>query len=98
MLIRTCTTAIVVALLAVPANAQFIWPAKGKKAAIVLTYDDALRSQLDIAIPQLNTAGFHGTFFSAQAHQELLDWLQKHPDVWVATFQEVMDYVGTRTR
>jgi peptidoglycan-N-acetylglucosamine deacetylase len=63
MLIRTCITAIVAALLAVPANAQFIWPAKGKKAAIVLTYDDALRSQLDIAIPQLNASGFKGTFF-----------------------------------
>ena len=38
------------------------WP-HGKKAAIVLTYDDSLRSQLDIAIPQLNEAGFKGTFF-----------------------------------
>jgi peptidoglycan-N-acetylglucosamine deacetylase len=38
------------------------WP-NGKKAAIVLTYDDSLRSQLDIAIPQLNEAGFKGTFF-----------------------------------
>lgn len=38
------------------------WP-NGKKAAIVLTYDDSLRSQLDVAIPQLNEAGFKGTFF-----------------------------------
>jgi hypothetical protein len=38
------------------------WP-HGKKATIVLTYDDSLHSQLDIAIPQLNELGFKGTFF-----------------------------------
>ena len=47
-----------------PALAQnsFEWP-QGKTAAIVLTYDDALKSQLDIAIPQLDAARFKGTFF-----------------------------------
>jgi peptidoglycan/xylan/chitin deacetylase (PgdA/CDA1 family) len=49
-----CTTA---------SAADFAWPAKGKKSAIVLTYDDALRSHLDIAIPQLNAANLRGTFF-----------------------------------
>ena len=44
------------------AHAQFEWP-KGKIAAVVLTYDDALHSQLDVAIPQLDAAGFKGTFF-----------------------------------
>ena len=44
------------------ARQTFKWPA-GKHAAIVLTYDDALRSQLDVAIPQLDAAGFKGTFF-----------------------------------
>jgi sialate O-acetylesterase len=34
-----------------------------KKAIIVLTYDDALPSQLDIALPQLDSMGFKGTFF-----------------------------------
>ena len=43
-------------------QAQTAWP-KGKFAAIVLTYDDALHSQLDIAVPQLDAAGFKGTFF-----------------------------------
>lgn len=38
------------------------WP-QHKKAVIVLTYDDALSSQLDIAIPQLNAAHLKGTFF-----------------------------------
>jgi peptidoglycan/xylan/chitin deacetylase (PgdA/CDA1 family) len=38
------------------------WP-HHKKATIVLTYDDALLSQLDTAVPQLKKAGFKATFF-----------------------------------
>jgi peptidoglycan/xylan/chitin deacetylase (PgdA/CDA1 family) len=38
------------------------WP-NGAKAAVVLTYDDALDSQLDHAAPVLDAAGFKGTFF-----------------------------------
>jgi len=44
------------------AHAQFAWP-DGKQAALALTYDDALHSQLDVAVPQLDAAGFKGTFF-----------------------------------
>jgi peptidoglycan/xylan/chitin deacetylase (PgdA/CDA1 family) len=44
------------------AHGQMEWP-KGKIAAIVLTYDDALHSQLDVAVPQLAKARFRGTFF-----------------------------------
>jgi peptidoglycan/xylan/chitin deacetylase (PgdA/CDA1 family) len=40
------------------------WP-EGAKAAVVLTYDDALDSQLDHAVPVLDAAGFKGTFFLA---------------------------------
>ncbi|HVV72378.1 MAG TPA: polysaccharide deacetylase family protein [Verrucomicrobiae bacterium] len=38
------------------------WP-HHRQAAIVLTYDDALLSQLDIAVPQLERAGLKATFF-----------------------------------
>jgi peptidoglycan/xylan/chitin deacetylase (PgdA/CDA1 family) len=38
------------------------WP-DDKKAVIVLTYDDGLPSQLDVALPQLDSAGFKATFF-----------------------------------
>ncbi len=48
-------------LMAAPALAG-PWP-DGKRAAVVLTYDDALASQLDIAIPALDAAGLKGTFF-----------------------------------
>ena len=39
-----------------------VWP-HHKKATIVLTYDDALLSQLDTAVPQLRQAGLTATFF-----------------------------------
>jgi len=47
----------------VPAIAQQIhWPGN-RKAAIVLTYDDALPSQLANAAPELRHAGLKATFF-----------------------------------
>ena len=59
------------------ANAQFKWP-KGAKAAICMTYDDALDGQLDYAIPQLDSTGFKGTFFctgnSPSLYRRMDDW------------------------
>ncbi|HEY6123110.1 MAG TPA: polysaccharide deacetylase family protein [Steroidobacteraceae bacterium] len=56
-------TTLLLALCASPSLAKPpVWPT-GKVAAVALTYDDALHSQLDIAIPQLDAAGFKGTFF-----------------------------------
>ncbi len=41
---------------------SFRWPA-GKIAAVSLAYDDALNSQLDVAVPQLNKAGLKASFY-----------------------------------
>jgi len=46
----------------VPAASASQWP-NGAKAAVVLTYDDALSSHLDIALPALDAVGLKGTFF-----------------------------------
>ena len=55
--------------------AQPRWPGK-RQAAIALTYDDALGSQLDVAIPQLDGAGLKGTFFlmGRQVGDRVPDW------------------------
>lgn len=56
---------LIICLLAMTISAQaqkIQWP-EHKKAVIVLTYDDALLSQLDTAVPQLQQAGFKATFF-----------------------------------
>jgi peptidoglycan/xylan/chitin deacetylase (PgdA/CDA1 family) len=50
----------------VHAQQKITWP-NHKKAVIVLTYDDAINSQLNIAIPQLDSAHLTGTFFLTAA-------------------------------
>jgi len=35
----------------------------GRKAAVILTYDDALESHLDIVVPLLNDHGHRATFY-----------------------------------
>lgn len=52
-----------------------VWPG-GAKAAVSLTYDDALNSQLDNAVPELKRLGMKATFFltEANAHWRLSDW------------------------
>ncbi|MGN8067803.1 polysaccharide deacetylase family protein [Mucilaginibacter sp. 22184] len=47
-------------IISIIANAQ---QTKHKKAIIVLTYDDGLTSQLNVAIPQLDSANLTATFF-----------------------------------
>ena len=57
---RALLSAVILACCASPAAAE--WPA-GAKAAVVLSYDDALTSQLDHAVPVLDSAGLKATFF-----------------------------------
>jgi hypothetical protein len=51
---------------------QFAWP-EGCQAAISLTFDDGLRSQLEIAIPRLEERGLRGTFYLNPRGE---DWLE----------------------
>jgi peptidoglycan/xylan/chitin deacetylase (PgdA/CDA1 family) len=44
------------------AQQKMKWPGH-KRSVIVLTYDDALQTQLDSAVPQLRAAHFKATFF-----------------------------------
>ena len=65
MLSRCLVLILAIVFVAAPAHAEppvASWP-DGARAAIVLTYDDALPSQLDIAMPQLDASGLRGTFF-----------------------------------
>jgi peptidoglycan/xylan/chitin deacetylase (PgdA/CDA1 family) len=47
------------------ASGGFAWP-EGKKAAVVLTYDDGLPSQLSNAVPALERHGLTATFFLSE--------------------------------
>ncbi len=46
-----------------PMQAQSDGPWKGKKCAVVLTYDDALNVDLDNVVPALDSLGLKGTFY-----------------------------------
>ena len=54
--------ALLLAAFTVQAQQAAKWP-KDKKAAIVLTYDDALASHLKYAVPQLNKYKLKGSFY-----------------------------------
>jgi len=53
-------------------------PWRGKKCAVVITYDDAYNQQLDNAIPVLDSLGLKATFyvtaFSTSVQTRLNDW------------------------
>lgn len=58
--------------------AQSNEPWRGKKAAVVITYDDAIDQHLDNAIPVLDSLGLKATFyltaFSTSIQTRLNDW------------------------
>lgn len=72
---RGALSAVFAAAVLVAAASGENWP-DGKQAAVVLTYDDAMSSQLDIAIPALDAAGLKGTFFltGAVKPQDIVRW------------------------
>lgn len=58
-------TSFIIILISIRIFAQsggIIWP-EGARAAVCLTYDDAMETHLDIAIPDLNRHNLKGTFF-----------------------------------
>ena len=62
MKMKTLLALVLSLICGVSAASATNWPG-GAKAAVVLTYDDALGSHLDNAVPALDAAGFKATFF-----------------------------------
>lgn len=60
--------------------AQDSAPWKNKKAAVVLTYDDAIDQHLDNAVPLLDSLGLKATFYitgySSSVRQRMNEWRQ----------------------
>lgn len=65
-------------LFAINSISQNNGPWRNKKAAVVITYDDAINQHLDNAIPVLDSIGLKATFyitgFSASMQSRLNDW------------------------
>src|SRR5690606_5742296 len=64
---------------AAAAEGDFAWP-QGQRAAVSLSYDDTLPTQLDVAIPALNRHGLKGSFYLTLAAQPMRERL----DAWRA--------------
>ena len=60
----------VAAQAAVNSAAPFVWP-HGQRAAVSLSYDDAIDSQLDNAVPALDKAGIKATFYLTLSSESL---------------------------
>jgi len=56
---------------------------KGKKAAVVITYDDAIDQHLDNALPALDSLGLKATFYitaySSSIQSRLMEWKKLAP-------------------
>ena len=70
---------LLICITSLKADAQFGNPAwRGKKAAVVITYDDAINEHLDNAVPVLDSLGLKATFyitaFSTSMQTRLNDW------------------------
>jgi hypothetical protein len=73
-------------------------PVDSPGATVLIAYAERVRDAHGLGILQFHGVGGDYLDVSADAHRQLLEWLRKHPEVWVATFQEVMDYLGAHTR
>jgi len=69
-LVWSVALASAISVAAADAPRPFPWP-NGANAAVVLTYDDGMDTHLDHAAPDLDAAGFKGTFF-VPGHSESL--------------------------
>jgi peptidoglycan/xylan/chitin deacetylase (PgdA/CDA1 family) len=66
--------------------------------SVLIAYAERVHNAKGLGVLQFHGTGGDYLEVTAQAHQQLLSWLRQHPEVWVATFQDVMDYVSARTR
>jgi len=73
-------------------------PVDKPDGATLIAYAERVRNAKGLGVLQFHGTGGDYLEVPAQAHQQLVDWLRKHPEIWVATFQDVMDYVSAHTR
>lgn len=64
----------------------------------LIAYVERVRAAGGLGVLQFHGVGGDYLKVTAEAHQALVDHLRSHPDIWVGTFQEVLDYVSSHTR
>jgi peptidoglycan/xylan/chitin deacetylase (PgdA/CDA1 family) len=64
----------------------------------LIAYAERVHAARGLGVFQFHGVGGDYLEVSAAAHAELLEHLRKHPEIWVSTFRQVMDYVATHSR
>jgi peptidoglycan-N-acetylglucosamine deacetylase len=73
-------------------------PVDKPDGANLIAYVERVRAAHGLGVLQFHGTGGDYLEVSAEAHRQLIEHLRRHPDVWVAPFGDVMDYVTTRPR
>ena len=73
-------------------------PVDKPDGAALIAYAARVRDARGLGVLQFHGVGGDYLEVSGQAHQQLIEWLRKHPEIWSARFDEVMDYVSTHSR
>ena len=73
-------------------------PLDGPDGQRLAAYVERVAKARGLGVFQFHGVGGDYLAVSADAHRELLEYLRKHPEVWVATFRELMDYVAAHSR
>jgi peptidoglycan-N-acetylglucosamine deacetylase len=73
-------------------------PVDSPSGTELIAYVERVRSARGLGVLQFHGVGGDYLQVTAKAHQELVDHLRAHPDVWVGTFHDVMDYVSAHSR
>jgi peptidoglycan/xylan/chitin deacetylase (PgdA/CDA1 family) len=73
-------------------------PVDGPNGKQLVAYVERVCSEHGLGILQFHGVGGDYLAVSSQTHAELVEYLAKHPDVWVAPFREVMDYLVSQRR
>lgn len=79
-------------------NVPSFGPVDHPDGAQLIAYAERVRAAHGLGVFQFHGVGGDYLEVSAQAHQQLIEYLAKHPDIWVGRFQDVMDYVSARSR
>ncbi len=67
-------------------------------AAELIAYVERVRAARGLGVLQFHGVGGDYLEVTADSHAALLRHLRQSPDIWVGTFQEVMDYVAAHSR
>jgi hypothetical protein len=72
-------------------------PVDGPDGAQLIAYAQRVAAAHGLGVYQFHGVGGDYLSVSAEAHHELVRFLKSHPEIWVGTFQQVLEYSTAHT-